>query len=136
VLQTSVLRRRDTFSGGNRKENYGNKNGTDLYEKHYSRRKAIIEPVFGWIKENRGTRKLQRRGLVQCAHEWKLICTTQNLRSVMTRCWWSKLKSAIMVMKNKIFDEDTGPLSGLIDLCPGSISFRGISLTRITLFVG
>jgi len=105
-------------------------------KKHYSRRKAIIEPVFGWIKENRGMRKLQRRGLVQCDNEWKLICTTQNLRTVMTRGWWSKLKSAIMVMKNKIFDEDTGPLSRLIDLCLGSTSFRGISLTQITLFVG
>lgn len=102
-------------------------------KKRYSMRKAIIEPVFGWIKENRGMRKLQRRGLIQCDDEWKLICTTQNLRTVMTRGWAGKIRSVIMEKKNKIFDEGMGSLFGLIDLCVGRFSLNEISLTQFTL---
>ena len=64
-------------------------------KRKYSRRKTIIEPVFGWIKENRSIRKFQHRGTIQCDNEWKLICITQNLRIVITRWGWSKLKSVI-----------------------------------------
>ena len=96
-------------------------------------RKAIIEPVFGWIKENWGMRKLQRRGLIQCDDKWKLICTTQNLQTVMTRGWAGKIRSVIMEKKNKIFDEGMGSLSGLIDLCVGRFSLNEISLTQFTL---
>jgi transposase len=105
-------------------------------KRKYSRRKAIIEPVFGWIKENRGMRKLQRRGLTHCDNEWKLICTTQNIRTVVKRGWWDKLKSAIIVKKNLVFDDGMGLLSGLIDLYPGNGSLHRISLTRFTLFEG
>ena len=90
-------------------------------------RKAIIEPVFGWIKENRGMRNLQRRRLIQCDDEWKLICTTQNLKTVMTRGWGGKIRSVTMEKKNKIFDEGMGSLFGLIDRCVGRFSFNGIS---------
>jgi transposase len=68
----------------------------------YSQRKTIIEPIFGWIKENRGFRKVQRRGLANCDNEWKLICLTQNLKTVISRGWTSNLKTAIVERKNTI----------------------------------
>lgn len=68
-------------------------------KKIYSRRKVIIEPVFGWIKENRGIRKFRRRGRINCQDEWNLICLTQNLRTVMTRGLSLKLKETILQRK-------------------------------------
>lgn len=48
-------------------------------KKHYAKRKIIVEPLFGWTKENRDFKKFQRRGLGICKSEWKLICLTQNI---------------------------------------------------------
>lgn len=45
----------------------------------YSMRKAIVEPVFGQIKEVRHLRRFRLRGLKQASGEWKLICATHNL---------------------------------------------------------
>jgi transposase len=45
----------------------------------YALRKQSIEPVFGQIKEIRGARRLQRRGLRACSAEWHLLCGTHNL---------------------------------------------------------
>jgi transposase len=45
----------------------------------YSRRKAIVEPVFGQIKQGRGFRQFLLRGLDNVKGEWSLICTTHNL---------------------------------------------------------
>lgn len=45
----------------------------------YARRKAIVEPVFGQIKQGRGYRQFLLRGLRQVRGEWALICTTHNL---------------------------------------------------------
>ncbi len=42
-------------------------------------RKAIVEPVFGQIKEGRGFRRFSFRGLAQVAAEWTFICLTHNL---------------------------------------------------------
>ncbi len=44
-----------------------------------SMRKAIVEPVFGQIKEGRGFRRFSFRGLAQVAAEWTFICLTHNL---------------------------------------------------------
>jgi transposase len=46
---------------------------------HYAKRQQTIEPVFGQIKEVRGARRFQRRGLHACNAEWKLLCGTHNL---------------------------------------------------------
>ena len=46
---------------------------------HYARRKAIVEPVFGQIKEARGFRRFSFRGLLKVTAEWALICLTHNL---------------------------------------------------------
>jgi len=45
----------------------------------YRMRKAIVEPVFGQIKEARGFRRFSFRGLEEVDEEWKLICLTHNL---------------------------------------------------------
>lgn len=45
----------------------------------YGRRKVIVEPVFGQIKEVRGFRRFSFRGLQRVAAEWSMICLTHNL---------------------------------------------------------
>ena len=45
----------------------------------YRRRGAIVEPVFGQLKEARRIRRLSRRGRVACQSEWRLIGATHNL---------------------------------------------------------
>jgi transposase len=45
----------------------------------YKMRKAVVEPVFGQIKEVRGLRSLSMRGMEKAAQEWQIICLTHNL---------------------------------------------------------
>ena len=45
----------------------------------YSRRKCIVEPVFGQIKQARGFVQFSLRGLTQMRGEWSLVCLTHNL---------------------------------------------------------
>jgi len=45
----------------------------------YRRRKVIVEPVFGQIKEQRGFRRFSMRGLEKVRAEWKLVCAAANL---------------------------------------------------------
>lgn len=48
----------------------------------YARRKVIVEPVFGQIKESRGFRRFLLRGLQKIRGEWSLVCLTHNLLKV------------------------------------------------------
>ena len=45
----------------------------------YKMRKAIVEPVFGQIKECRNFRRFSLRGLENVRAEWKLVCLTHNI---------------------------------------------------------
>ena len=45
----------------------------------YKKRKALVEPVFGILKEQRGMRQFQRRGLSAVGTEWALAATAHNL---------------------------------------------------------
>jgi transposase len=45
----------------------------------YARRKTIVEPVFGQIKQARGFRQFLLRGVEKVRGEWALVCTTHNL---------------------------------------------------------
>ena len=45
----------------------------------YAKRKQTVEPAFGQVKDVRGARRFQRRGLRACQSEWKLLCGTHNL---------------------------------------------------------
>jgi transposase len=51
----------------------------------YAKRKRIVEPVFGQIKEARGIRRFLLRGLEKVRAEWKLICATHNLLKLWRR---------------------------------------------------
>ena len=45
----------------------------------YQRRQAVVEPVFGILKEQRGLRKFRRRGLAAVATEWMMAVIAYNL---------------------------------------------------------
>jgi hypothetical protein len=49
------------------------------FRSRYRLRKYVAEPVFGQIKEARGFRRFQLRGLHKVPHEWALVCTAHNL---------------------------------------------------------
>lgn len=55
----------------------------------YAKRKVIVEPVFGQIKQGRGFRQFLLRGLQKVQGEWALICTTHNVRKL----WAALVKS-------------------------------------------
>ena len=52
----------------------------------YGQRKAIVEPVFGQIKEARGIRRFLLRGIELVRSEWALICARHNLLKLF-RVW-------------------------------------------------
>ena len=51
----------------------------------YRRRKAIVEPVFGWVKQVLGFRAFSLRGLRKVAGEWSLVCMALNLRRMAAK---------------------------------------------------
>lgn len=55
---------------------------------HYRRRKAIPEPVFGWIKQVLGFRAFSLRGFRAASAEWRLMCAAANLKR-MHRLGWT-----------------------------------------------
>ena len=52
----------------------------------YAARKAIVEPVFGQIKQARGFRQFLLRGLEKVQGEWSLVCTTHNILKLYRIC--------------------------------------------------
>lgn len=61
------------------REQMNKKTQTDPGRQVYARRKAVVEPVFGQIKEERGFRRFLLRGMQKVRAEWSLICATHNL---------------------------------------------------------
>jgi len=49
----------------------------------YARRKAIVEPVNGHIKEIGGLRRFRLRGYRKVRSEWALVCTGHNLKKLI-----------------------------------------------------
>ena len=58
---------------------------TDEGRAAYRRRKAIVEPVFGWIKQVLGFRSFSLRGLDKVQDEWALVCLALNLKRMNGR---------------------------------------------------
>jgi Transposase DDE domain len=56
--------------------------GTESGRAVSARRKTIVEPVFGQIKEARGFRRFRLRGLAAIGGEWRLVCLTHNLLKI------------------------------------------------------
>lgn len=52
----------------------------------YARRKVIVEPVFGQIKQRQGFRQFLLRGIRKVQGEWALVCMTHNLLKVHRVC--------------------------------------------------
>jgi transposase len=46
----------------------------------YRRRKAIVEPVIGWIKAVLGFRRFSLRGEAKARGEWNVVCLALNLK--------------------------------------------------------
>jgi transposase len=53
----------------------------------YARRKCMVEPVFGQIKQARGFRQFLLRGLEKVRGEWALVCMTHNLLKFHKICY-------------------------------------------------
>src|ERR1700692_3531787 len=53
----------------------------------YKMRKAIVEPVFGQIKEQRGFRRFRLRGKQNVRREWRLVCAVSNLLKLFRSGW-------------------------------------------------
>jgi len=51
----------------------------------YAMRKALVEPVFGQIKQARGFRQFLLRGFEKVQAEWSLVCTTHNILKLYRR---------------------------------------------------
>jgi hypothetical protein len=54
--------------------------------RRYARRKAIVEPVFGQLKDARGFDRLSLRGLALAAGEYLLACLAHNLGKLLRVC--------------------------------------------------
>lgn len=61
------------------KERMARKVRTKKGRSTYSKRKHIVEPVFGQIKEARGFRRFSLRGLENVTCEWDIVCLTHNI---------------------------------------------------------
>jgi len=53
----------------------------------YAARKAIVEPVFGQIKQCRGFRQFLLRGIDKVKAEWALVCLTHNILKMYRICY-------------------------------------------------
>ena len=53
---------------------------SDVGRARYRRRKAIVEPVIGWIKEVLGFRRFSLRGVAKARGEWNVVCLAVNLK--------------------------------------------------------
>ncbi|HWO34912.1 MAG TPA: IS1182 family transposase [Candidatus Acidoferrum sp.] len=53
----------------------------------YKMRKAIVEPVFAQIKEQRGFRRFSLRGQQNVRREWRLVCAVSNLLKLFRAGW-------------------------------------------------
>lgn len=51
-------------------------------QKLLSKRKAIVEPVFGWIKRNLGFQRWSYRGIESVNAQWNMVCATINLKKI------------------------------------------------------
>ncbi len=49
-------------------------------KRQYARRKGMVEPAFGWVKQVLGFRQFSLRGLKKVQGEWSLVTLALNLR--------------------------------------------------------
>ncbi len=73
--------------GATAKEAMAHKLRTEAGRSIYKMRKAIVEPVFGQIKERLGFRRFSLRGHAKVRAEWKLVCAISNLLKLFRSGW-------------------------------------------------
>ena len=73
--------------GSTPREQMRHKLKTEAGRAVYKMRKAIVEPVFGQIKEQRGFRRFSLRGKQSVGGEWKLVCAVSNLLKLFRYGW-------------------------------------------------
>jgi transposase len=61
---------------------------TEEGQERYKKRKAVVEPVFGWIKSVLGFRSFSLRGHSKVRGEWNLVCLAVNLRRLSQKVQW------------------------------------------------
>ncbi len=66
------------------------------------RRKVIVEPVFGHLKQGEGFRRWTVRGLENVRTQWALVCTAYNLKKLL-KAWRKKLNLAHSHFRNRPF---------------------------------
>jgi transposase len=73
--------------GATRVERMRRKLKTKVGKAVYAARKAIVEPVFGQIKQARGFRQFLLRGIDKVRGEWSLVCLTHNILKLHRLCY-------------------------------------------------
>ena len=61
---------------------------TKAGRERYKKRKGMVEPPFGWIKNVLGFRGFSVRGLPKATGEWDLVCLAVNLRRMHGMIGW------------------------------------------------
>lgn len=69
-----------TKGGGEATERMAKRLNSKRGRQHYRRRKALVEPAFGWVKRVLGFREFSLRGLEKVQGEWSLVSLALNLR--------------------------------------------------------
>lgn len=77
----------DAPAGATPREQMRHKLKTETGRTVYKMRKAIVEPVFGQIKERRGFRRFSLRGKHNVGREWRLVCAVSNLLKLFRSGW-------------------------------------------------
>jgi transposase len=73
-------------NGSTRVDRMRRKLKTKVGKAVYAARKAIVEPVFGQIKQARGFRQFLLRGIKKVRGEWSLLCLTHNILKLHRLC--------------------------------------------------
>jgi hypothetical protein len=65
--------------GPSAKQRMARKLRTKKGREMYAKRKGMIEPIFGQLKQVLGSRRFSMRGLASMRGEWRLMATVHNL---------------------------------------------------------
>lgn len=63
------------------------------YQELMRQRKAIVEPLFGHLKENAAFRRWTARGLENAEAQWTVLCTITNLKKMYKR--WRRIRGPL-----------------------------------------
>jgi transposase len=74
-------------AGATRVDRMRRKLKTKVGKAVYAARKAIVEPVFGQIKQARGFRQFLLRGIEKVRGEWAMVCLTHNILKLYRLCY-------------------------------------------------